>query len=141
MSLVKFAASITVALTLLACRGQRTPDQLQNAGPPRSRNPAVSATSASACTEPMAVSRVQPEYPLYHTHLDGEYVFKVRVTADGYSESVEVVRAANAAWSLTGADAVRKWRWKPAVCSGVPSPGETIVTMRVSTGDTRSHVK
>ncbi len=82
---------------LLGCRGAGVPDHQAASIPPSRPTPTAAphATSSPECSEPTVASRVLPEYPLYHMHLDGAYVFKVTVTADGHTESVQVINAAN----------------------------------------------
>ena len=129
-----FGASMIVVALLTACRGNGVSERRQGTAMPNSPSPTPTAhvVVAPDCSEPTVAKRVLPEYPRYHVHLEGEYVFRVTVTADGRTESVQVLRAANPAWAPSGADAVRKWTWKPAICKGVASPGETTVSIKIS---------
>ncbi len=138
MAVVRCGPVIGVGMVLLAaaCRGSVVPEQREASRTPgrASLTPAPHVVPSSDCSEPTVVRRVLPEYPLYHMHLEGAYGFRVSVTADGHTEAVQVIRAANPGWAASaGADAVRKWTWKPAICNGVPSRAETTVSIQVST--------
>jgi periplasmic protein TonB len=131
---MRLVVIIAAGMILLACRNGTKQDGEPVARPATepSASPALRGAADHRCTEPIVSVRVYARYPSQHVHLEGTYVFKVVVGSDGSAESVETIRAAHPGWASVGADAVRKWRWRPASCDGVPARSETTVTLRVS---------
>ncbi len=94
-----------------------------NATMATSQNPEASTDSVPAIGDhdPQVIDRIQPEYPIeaLRDHEEGEARLQVALDALG---NVEDVRIAHSSGSRTldraAADAVRNWRFRPAVHEG-----------------------
>jgi periplasmic protein TonB len=82
------------------------------------------------------IQRVKPDYPLIarQMHLSGTVRLRAIIATDGSVQNLEVlsghpilVRAAK--------DAVRQWRYRPTLLSGVPVEVETYITVNFVLGD------
>ena len=73
-------------------------------------------------TRPVRLVRVEPVYPeiARKARLDGRVTLRAVIAEDGRVESVEVLASTNALFNQAAVDAVRKWRYSPAVMSGRP---------------------
>jgi len=72
--------------------------------------------------QPQLVHREQPRYPadLVRFQGSGEVVVEVLVTREGAIRDPRVVRASDPRFIDPVLTAVRRWRYSPATCDGVP---------------------
>lgn len=72
--------------------------------------------------QPQIVERVEPRYPdlLRRAGVEGRVVVRVLVGTDGRAERVEVLRSDHEGFDAATVEAVRRWRFAPAVQAGQP---------------------
>jgi protein TonB len=83
-------------------------------------------------SEPVEVSRVQPDYPdsARKARLQGTVVLEAVISRTGTVESVRVLRSVNPLLDASAAKAVTRWRYEPARFDGRPVPVYLTVTVR-----------
>jgi periplasmic protein TonB len=71
---------------------------------------------------PVLLEKIEPGYPdaARVARLPGKVVLQAIIGTDGRVESVEVVSSTNSLFDAAAADAVRKWRYRPASMGGRP---------------------
>jgi protein TonB len=73
-------------------------------------------------TRPVLLVKVEPSYPQVprRAGLGGRVTVRAVIAEDGNVESVEVVASTNRLFDDAAVDAVRKWRYRPALMNGKP---------------------
>ncbi len=71
---------------------------------------------------PKPISRPSPRYPaeLRRTGFEGTVGFEAVVNADGSVTDVKLIQATDSEFTKLVFEAVRRWRYRPALCDGVP---------------------
>lgn len=93
--------------------------------------PAVTA-SVAAITAPQPISKVAPDYPpqARSRKLEGFVELEFRVTANGSTEDIRVVRSEpEGLFDRSAVRALMRWKFKPAERNGVPEAATTRTTM------------
>jgi len=83
------------------------------------------------------VKRVEPEYPMVarENHIQGDVRLLVRIGSDGKVQ--EITRISGHPLLMVAAiDAVKKWEYKPALCSSGPAESEGDVMVQFHMGAT-----
>jgi TonB family protein len=79
-------------------------------------------------------TKVQPEYPAEAraAGIEGEVVMKLAVAEDGTVRDVTVLRGieGHPSFADSALQAVRKWRFRPALFDGKPGPASLTITVR-----------
>ena len=122
------APSVRVAA---ASTPERRPVPTSAPEPAVARNPA-SAPVAAALTAPQAISKVAPDYPpqARSRKLEGFVELEFRVTANGSTEDIRVVRSEpEGLFDRSAVRALMRWKFKPAERNGVPEAATTRTTM------------
>jgi TonB family protein len=120
-----------------------TPDKAEfnGADPDRPRNikpwialrasdnqPEVNAGSVyhigAGVSAPVVISQVNPDFPPGHTEKDfsGICLVSLIVTADGQPENVQIVKSLQPDFDQKALEAVRQYKFKPAIYKGQPVP-------------------
>lgn len=78
---------------------------------------------------PELVDRVQPKYPASarSNFEQGRVINYAVIEADGAVSHLTLIQRATPALELAAADAIRQWRYKPAVCESTPVRVETSI--------------
>ncbi len=73
-------------------------------------------------TPPKAIDALAPEYPeaLRRTNIEGNVVVAFTVDTQGRVHDIEVQRCTNHKLERAAVDAVRRWRFQPALRNGKP---------------------
>jgi protein TonB len=71
---------------------------------------------------PVLLQKVEPEYPIVarRAGLGGRVTLQAVIAPDGSVESVEILASTNPIFNAAAVDAVRRWRYKPALMNGAP---------------------
>jgi protein TonB len=71
---------------------------------------------------PVLLEKVEPEYPIVARRigLGGRVTVQAVIAPDGSVESVEILASTNPIFNAAAVDAVRRWRYKPALMNGAP---------------------
>lgn len=71
---------------------------------------------------PVLLEKVEPSYPevARRARIDGKVTVRAVIAPDGNVESVEVFASTNPLFDQAAVDAVRKWRYRPALMNGRP---------------------
>ena len=98
---------------------------------------AACTSSGSQCRNvipPVAVQQPGPQVPpvFWDKHKDGVVVLAMRIQRDGSVWDPRVVSSPGHDYSYLALEAVRKWRYRAAVCDGQPVATELTVTMTFS---------
>lgn len=101
--------------------------------------PASSAPTASAGPnrDPVPVSRPAPSYPREAQRMNagGTVLVRATVASDGGVERLELARASgNRHLDRAAMEAVRRWRFQPALRNGQPVSAEVLVPVEFSPG-------
>jgi len=100
------------------------------APPPTAVQPAAAPPPANADSAPVATSTPQPRYPVasLRRHESGTVLLRVVVGPDGVPAEVNLVDGSgHRRLDRAATDAVRKWRFRPAMRGGRPVSGEVRV--------------
>jgi len=101
--------------------------------PPKPTDPLPAPVVVQARPDPRYMGDFQPGYPAAMLRQDVEGYAKVRVhiSVRGRVDSVELVDATDTAfWEATRRQALKYWRFKPAMRDGVAVPSEQVMTVR-----------
>jgi TonB family protein len=81
--------------------------------------------------EPELVRPVQPQYPdtARRNRESGTAIFYAVIEPDGTLSDLTLIQQVTPALEATAADAVRQWRYKPAVCGSTPIRVETAISV------------
>jgi TonB family protein len=73
---------------------------------------------------PVVISQVNPDFPPGHTEKDfsGNCLVSLIVTADGQTENVQIVKSLAPDFDQKALEAVRQYKFKPAIYKGKPVP-------------------
>ena len=82
-------------------------------------------------TPPEPVSQPKPQYPALAaaSHLTGVVILEAVIATDGSVRDVKVLRGLGMGLTEAAVDAVKQWRYKPAVLDGVPVQFALTVTV------------
>jgi len=81
-------------------------------------------------SEPRVVSRTEPEYPSDAIPAEGQVRLRVSVGPDGDVEEVRIVGSSGTnALDRAAVEAVRSWRYQPAIRGGQPASGQVEVAV------------
>ena len=71
---------------------------------------------------PVLLVKGEPEYPraARQAGLGGRVTLRAVIAEDGSVEAVEVLSSSNSLFDSSAVDAVRKWRYRPALMNGRP---------------------
>ena len=71
---------------------------------------------------PVVTDQVPPDYPatMHRANLDGKALVALIVLPDGKPDQVQLVEATHPLFAEAAVEAVRHWRFKPAMKNGVP---------------------
>lgn len=88
-------------------------------------------------TFPVLVWRVDPTYPesMRRAHVDGTLILEAVITAAGDVQDVHVLKSVSPLLDAAAAQAVRQWRYRPAMRNGRAVPVYLTVTVRFSLKD------
>jgi outer membrane biosynthesis protein TonB len=86
------------------------------------REEALSSTKCSGRTNPIAVSTPHPKYPkaLSRDHVKGMAITEGFILHDGKLKYTRVLKADRPEFGQASLDAIKKYRFKPALCGGKP---------------------
>ena len=114
---------------------QATPPSPPRDSPPPSRHPQEPALVARA--NPVPVSSPPPRYPAEAARRRESGTVRVRVDVgpDGIPTSSSIVESSQSrALDKAALDAVRRWRFQPAVVDGHPTVGSVVVPIEFTLG-------
>jgi protein TonB len=128
--------------------GMGEPDQaIANAPPPphpaaaaplpRPSEPAAAPAIAAAATAPVPISSPPPQYPreALRSGESGTVLLRVRVAPDGSPVDVELVESSHSRiLDRAATEAVRRWRFRPALRDGQPVEGVVQVPIAFTPG-------
>ncbi|MGN7725358.1 energy transducer TonB [Luteimonas sp. 22616] len=102
---------------------------------------APAATAAGGATTgdtpPMVISSPPPVYPraALRRRESGDVLLRVHVGADGVPHAVDLIRGSGSRYlDRAASDAVRKWRFRPAMRAGQPVSGQVQVPISFNPG-------
>lgn len=96
------------------------------------------ADPAVADTAPVAISSPPPVYPraALRRRESGDVLLRVHVGANGVPQAVDLVRGSGSRYlDRAASDAVRKWRFRPAMRAGQPVSGQVQVPISFNPGE------
>lgn len=82
--------------------------------------------------DPARIGDFQPEYPgaMIRQQVEGDVTVRIHITAQGRVDAVELVKASNDAfWKVTRAQALSRWRFRPATRDGEPVDTTRVMTV------------
>lgn len=82
-------------------------------------------------TEPVQITRVNPQYPdlCRRQRIEGVVTLKAKVNAEGKIASVDVLNGVHPLLDGAAERAVKQWRYRPAMVDGRPVPSTVKVTV------------
>jgi periplasmic protein TonB len=98
--------------------------------PPVASAPAPSPAASVATLQPEPISTPAPKYPAQALRRGehGTVLINARIGPDGVPASVEVARSSGSrVLDRAAVDAVRRWRFRPALADGRPTSGQVQV--------------
>lgn len=113
---------------------QAPPPPPPSAAPPPPRPPEPALASRA---NPVPVSSPAPRYPMeaVRRRESGTVLVRVDVGPDGIPTSSSIVQSSQSrALDRAALDAVRRWRFEPAVVNGNPTVGSVVVPIRFDLG-------
>ena len=134
---LRVAASLAVSLLLLAfgCKPHSPSAQQFQTPTPAPSVPTPTATPIAwplpaGVTEPVPISRVHPIYPgTTRRHPWGVVLLDIVVTKEGAVADIRVTKSAEASLDKAVIEAVRQWRYRPALKDGQPVAAHVPVTV------------
>ena len=100
-------------------------------------SPPAGADQTPACGRPTAPrvipsTKVKPPYPeaLRQEHVEGFARLRATIASDGSVQEIELSRATHPQLGDLALDAVRQWRYEPALCGDRPVPIEVWLKVR-----------
>jgi protein TonB len=111
--------------------------QPSSAPTPSSAPEATTATTTSPDSPPILMSSPTPVYPsaALRRGESGEALLRVHVDANGTPYAIDLVRGSGSRLlDRAATDAVRKWRFRPAMSDGQPVAGAVQVPIAFSSG-------
>ena len=129
---VKSAPALPVATKPVAVAVASTPAAVPAASREFATAPAVVTTGRSSVSAPQPISKVAPDYPpqARSRKLEGFVELEFRVTANGSTEDIRVVRSEpEGLFDRNAVRALMRWKFKPAERDGVPEATTTRTTM------------
>jgi periplasmic protein TonB len=126
-----FATECETCSDLAAPQGPGTPHGVPGGDSNASElplNPYVGTTNdqpkqiVAGMMEPVLISRVEPEYPraALIARAQGMVILEAIITKTGTVEQVKTLRADHALLEKTAIDAVRRWKYRPAMLNNKP---------------------
>jgi len=103
--------------------------------PPEAVRP-VRRTVSEGVMQGALIRRVEPIYPLIarNMHLSGSVRLRAIIATDGSVQNPEVL-SGHPILARAAEDAVRQWRYRPTLLSGVPVEVETYITVNFILGE------
>jgi TonB family protein len=100
--------------------------------PPDAFTAPAGVAPKAGCMNPVAPRLVQKRNPQYPEsarmqRVQGTVSLDASIGTDGVTEIRKVVENPDAVLAASAQEAVKQWRYEPAVCNGQPVPSETIV--------------
>ena len=100
--------------------------------PPNSFSPPSGVSPAAGCmnpTLPRLIKKVQPQYPLSakRDHVQGLVAFDARIGIDGTPKIGKLVARVSPDLERSAEEAIKQWRYEPALCEGKPVDVETVL--------------
>ena len=94
--------------------------------------PMVEPSRQPAIQPPAVISRIEPQYTeeARAARINGSVQLKVLVGANGTPRDIRIARSLDAGLDGKAIDAVKQWRFRPAMQDGMPVPYE--VTIEIS---------
>jgi TonB family protein len=95
--------------------------------------------SADCTTPPRAIYSPDPEYPVKerNTGHEGSVTLRLVVDADGVAHDITVSGSLSPAFDAAALEAVRKWKFSPAMRNGKPVLAHLAVQVQFHTTDQR----
>jgi TonB family protein len=133
--------SVGVGAAVLACRRTDTPKVSSEQPTSRPIQPSPNRPLPSPTAEvfrvggdvsaPVLVDRVQPKYPKRSgvEHELGVLMVQVVIGRDGFIRELQVLKGPSNAYSRAAIEAIRRWRYKPAMRRGEPVDVELVITV------------
>ncbi|MDN5781769.1 MAG: energy transducer TonB, partial [Luteimonas sp.] len=109
----------------------------QPAAPSQPPAGAAASDAGRADTPPVPVSSPPPTYPraALRRRESGTVLLRVHVGPDGMPQAVDLVRGSGSRYlDRAASDAVRKWRFRPAMRAGQPVSGQVQVPISFNPG-------
>jgi TonB family protein len=128
---LSFALSLA-ALTLVSCATSPAPaPEVTAEEAARLRTESEQARHCPNRTNPVVITKVEPDYPsdLRRTRVEGVVIVEGIITTDGQVVAVRVVRSLHPDLSAAAIKAARRWRYRPAGCSGQPVSSFVTLTL------------
>lgn len=116
---------------------ERTPAPAAPAAPTPPPAPAPPTAATAPASVPVPISQPAPRYPpaALRRGESGEALLRVHVGPDGVPYAVDLVRGSGSRLlDRAATDAVRRWRFRPAMRDGVPVDGSVQVPIAFSSG-------
>lgn len=118
---------VFIAVAFVACKG-REEITTRPPAPRRSAAPIASPQSTQAASQTIPldadavlIHRVEPQLVIdTRHHPEGTIVVEASISASGDVTAVRLVQSLYAPFDQTAIDAVRQWKYKPAIRNGVP---------------------
>jgi TonB family protein len=112
-----------ITVTKLASPAQFTPDAF---------TPPAGVTPQAGCMNPLAphaVDKPAPHYPesARQQHREGTVAFEVSIGKDGVPKLQRLLQSAGSDFDDSAKQAISRWRYDPAQCSGQPVELETVL--------------
>jgi periplasmic protein TonB len=103
--------------------------------PPAVLERPVRRSMSEGVMEGALIHRVQPDYPTLarNIHLSGVVRLRAIIATDGSVQNLEVL-SGHPILARAAEDAVRQWRYRPTLLSGVPVEVETYITVNFLLG-------
>jgi TonB family protein len=98
---------------------------------PQSLAPAP-VRAGSPNSPPILISTVEPKYTRYarKTGITGMCTLQLTIDAKGIPRNVQVVKSLDPGLDNNAVEAVKRWRYKPAIKDGVPLPVDSTVNVK-----------
>ena len=102
-------------------------------------SPGVTPSVSADLSMPVPMRKVDPKYPpeLIEQNVQGEVVLYAIVRADGFVDSIQVVRGVDAQLDTNAKSAFAQWKFTPAIKAGTPVDLEVIAYIPFKIRDDR----
>jgi TonB family protein len=117
------AVAGAVGATVFSTTGAAAVKTEEKTEKPAQRPPRpVAETKCDEITEPVAVDKVNPEYPeeARKAKVMGTVVLDAVITEEGAVDKIKVVESPDEQLAEAAIEAVKQWRFNPALCDGEP---------------------
>ena len=105
--------------------------QEQPVVPEQPSQPADKVNPVGDVAKPVLIHRVNPEYPevARKARVEGVAILEVTITQNGNVQNVKVLRGVHPLLDQAAVNAVKQWRYKPAILNGKPVEVHSTVTV------------